>query len=145
MAFYNEWSKLFGAATGNGSLKSFKEATGGVANMDTTIGSLKQNQAPVAIGANLSVEVGVPGSGILGATDPDGDVMTYSIVTQGSKGVAVVTNSATGAFTYTPNPGTSGIDSFTFKASDGRQDSAETTISVKISGGKTIYLPVVMR
>lgn len=37
MAFYNGWSKNLGAETGNGSLKSFKEATGGIATLDTTI------------------------------------------------------------------------------------------------------------
>jgi hypothetical protein len=37
IAFYNAWSKNLGAEIGTDRLKSFKEATGGVANLDTTI------------------------------------------------------------------------------------------------------------
>jgi len=37
MAFYNAWSKNIGAETGFSGLKSFKEATGGIATLDTTV------------------------------------------------------------------------------------------------------------
>jgi hypothetical protein len=37
LAFYNEWSKNLASASGTGSLKSFSQATGGVATMTTTI------------------------------------------------------------------------------------------------------------
>lgn len=47
MAFYNGWAKNIGAETGMNGLKSFKEATGGVATLDTTI--ISQNGAEVNI------------------------------------------------------------------------------------------------
>lgn len=47
MAFYNGWAKNIGAETGTGGLKSFKEATGGVATLDTTI--ISQNGSEINI------------------------------------------------------------------------------------------------
>ena len=51
----------------------------------------------------------------------------------GSKGVATVTDAATGAFTYLPNAGATGADSFTFQASDGSLTSNAATIAVTIA------------
>ena len=56
---------------------------------------------PVGIAAHKNVAY----SGFLGAADADGDGLTYSILSNGSKGTAAVTNASTGAFTYTPNAG----------------------------------------
>ena len=54
----------------------------------------------------------------------------------GSKGTAAVTNTATGAGTYTPTatlfPLTATSDSYTFKCNDGHQDSNTSTVSVTI-------------
>ena len=58
--------------------------------------------------------------------------LTYSIVTNGTKGVATVNPLNTQMFTYTPNPNQSAIDTFTFKANDGLLDSAPGTITVTI-------------
>ena len=50
--------------------------------------------------------------------DSDGDVVTFLQVTNATDGNAVL-NPSTGVFTYTPNPGFVGQDSFTYKLSDG--------------------------
>jgi VCBS repeat-containing protein len=73
-------------------------------------------------------------SGTLVATDVDNATLTYSVVNNGTKGTAIVTN-ATGAYTYTANAGASGTDTFTFKANDGSSDSNDAVITVTISGG----------
>ncbi len=91
------------------------------------------NHPPVASDGTASVTAGAPTSGTLSATDPDGDSLTYSIVTDGTKGTAVITNAATGAYTYTANVGSSGTDTFTFKANDGFVDSNVATITVTIT------------
>ena len=83
-------------------------------------------------------------SGTLSASDEDGDPLTFSVVTNGSKGVAQITDAATGAFTYTPSAGASGADSFIFKANDGQADSNVAIVTVTISGGR-VYLPLVRR
>jgi hypothetical protein len=84
---------------------------------------------------------------MLGASDGDGDALTFSIVANGSKGTAVIANAATGAFTYTPAPGATGSDSFTFKASDWLGDSNVATVQVTISAdsGHRVYMPMIMR
>jgi len=76
------------------------------------------NHAPVAKAGALTTKQGAAASGTLAATDPDGDTLTYSIVSQGSKGTVTITNANTGAYTYTPKSSVQGTDFFTFKAKD---------------------------
>ena len=90
------------------------------------------NDAPVANDGSLTTNAGTAGRGTLSATDLEGDGLSYSIEAQGSKGEAVVTDSATGAYTYTPYDGEFGSDSFTFKVNDGSADSNTATVTVNI-------------
>jgi len=70
-------------------------------------------------------------------TDSQGHALTYSIVSQGSKGSTTVVGS-TGVATYTPtNSGSVGGDSFTFKVNDGTEDSNTATALVNIASGTT--------
>ncbi len=100
-----------------------------------TSGAPPANTAPVAQAGALSTPINTAGNGTLVATDADSDPLTYSIVTNGTKGTAVVTNAATGAYTYTPSAGQTGADSFTFKANDTHVDSNTATVSVTITSG----------
>ena len=72
-------------------------------------------------------------AGSLYATDEDGDALQYIIVANGTLGAATITNTSTGAFTYTPKPGKIGTDTFTYKANDGTADSNISTVTVIIS------------
>jgi hypothetical protein len=65
------------------------------------------------------------------ATDVDGDVLTYSIVTQPTKGTLVL-NATTGMFTYKPGTGRTGSDYFQFRVSDGKTTSSAARIDVQI-------------
>jgi len=104
------------------------------AEIKVTITSV--NDVPVAENGTLGVTQEVPEDGTLTGSDPDGDdvTLTYSIVTNGKLGTVEITDENTGAFTYTPNAGESGQDSFTFKVNDGTVDSEEEdgTVSVTI-------------
>lgn len=71
-------------------------------------------------------------SGTLTASDVDLDTLSYSIASQGTKGVATITNAATGEFTYTPNAGVGGTDTFTIMANDGQLDSLPVAVTVNI-------------
>jgi len=64
--------------------------------------------------------------------EPEGQGVTYSIVSNGSQGVATITNASTGAFTYVPNSGASGVDTFTYKVNDGTSDSNVQTATVEL-------------
>ena len=101
------------------------------ATVSVTINAV--NDAPVATSSSLTTDEDTPTSGTLSASDPDGDALTYSVVTNGTLGTAVITNAATGAFTYTPNLGATGSDSFTFLASDGQFNTTVGTVSVTIN------------
>jgi trimeric autotransporter adhesin len=132
-------------ATGTDSF-SFKASDGAlesnVATVTITIGAL--NSAPVAGSALITTAFNLQYSGTLGASDPEGSPLVFSIVTNGSKGVARIVDAATGAFTYTPNAGATGTDSFSFKASDGALESNVATVTVTI-GNPKVYLPMIVR
>ena len=100
-----------------------------------TIGgaSLPQvNHAPVATGSSATTNEDTQIAGTLAATDVDQDGLTFSVVTPAGNGNVVITNPATGAFTYTPYLNLNGTDTFTFKANDGTVDSNVATVTVTI-------------
>ena len=89
--------------------------------------TVNANQPPVAVNGTLTMRENQTGNGTLSASDPDSlDTLTYYITDSngnvishgGGNGMAVITNAATGNFTYTPNSGFIGGDTFFFKAKD---------------------------
>lgn len=80
-------------------------------------------------------------SGVLANdTDPDGDSLTASIVSQPSDGSLTFSND--GSFVYTPDTDFFGSDSFTYQASDGLATSNLATVTVNvISDGNTSNQP----
>ncbi|MBL8821153.1 MAG: tandem-95 repeat protein [Planctomycetia bacterium] len=80
--------------------------------------NLRLNTPPVVQSANVFTEIGVPlsGNALSGATDFDNDVFTANLVSSTTNGVLNL--SPNGSYTYTPNPGFFGIDSFTFRGND---------------------------
>ncbi len=118
---------------------SFK-ANDGTANSNTATISITvkaaANQPPVASDGTLATNQDTAATGTLKASDPDGDALTFSIVSQPSNGSVTLDDASTGAYTYTPNDGYSGSDSFTFKASDGKADSNIAKVSVTVKASK---------
>ena len=90
------------------------------------------NDAPVAMDGILAAVEDTVAQGALSAIDVDGPSLTFSIVANGSKGTAAI-DPVTGAFTYTPNPNTSGSDTVTFKTNDGSVESNTATVTVTIA------------
>jgi Big-like domain-containing protein len=117
-------------------------------NIATITVSIQQtpppNRAPSANNLTITATAGVVFNGQLQGSDPDGDTLTYVIVSQPSKGS--LTLGASGTFIYTPNAAATGSDSFTYKVNDGNLDSNIATAGVTIQptgGGNRIYLPLV--
>jgi subtilase family serine protease len=107
------------------------------------LGGGSSNNPPVASNGSVTTNENTAVNGTLSASDQDGDSLTFSIVSQPSHGSVTITNSATGAFTYTPNNNYTGSDSFTFKANDGQADSNTATESVTVnSTGGGNHAPV---
>ena len=91
------------------------------------------NRPPVAFDGIAPVLAGAAVSGTLAASDPDNDPLTFAIVTSGTKGTAVVTDTSSGAYTYTANVGGDGTDTFTFRANDGQDNSNDATVTLTIT------------
>jgi VCBS repeat-containing protein len=90
------------------------------------------NDTPVANAQSITPTEDTVYTGTLTGSDIENSALTYTIVTQPTKGTVTITNASTGAFTYTPNLNVTGLDSFTFKVNDGTVDSVPATISVNI-------------
>lgn len=106
-------------------------ADSNVATIEVRITSLAANIPPVAQGLSLSVAPGAQFFGKLFANDQNTlDVLQYSVVANPTQGAVTISNAETGAFSYTANPGATGVDSFTFKANDGRADSNIATVTI---------------
>ena len=89
-----------------------------------TIAVTPVNDAPVALGQDLSTPEDTPLEIPLVGTDVDLDLLTYQIVTPPAKGCLNLI--ATNRFLYTPTPNGNGLDYFTFSVSDGRLCSTNT-------------------
>jgi len=105
---------------------------GGGGKVDTKLLTLAADPGkPVATSqSGLTVQqpnaLGIP----LLASDPNTGALTYTIVTQPTKGTLSLAGSTA---TFTPTAGTSGPDSFTFKVSDGKYSSGIAKVSVTIN------------
>jgi VCBS repeat-containing protein len=91
------------------------------------------NDAPVAVNGTATVAAGATVNGTLVATDADANPLVFSKVANPTKGTATV--NANGTFSYVANAGTTGTDTFTFKANDGTVDSNVATVTVTITAG----------
>src|SRR5690606_41230992 len=73
----------------------------------------------------------VPAPGVLANdTDPNGDPLTAQLVDGPANGTLVL--NPDGSFTYTPDTGFSGTDSFTYQASDGSALSNVATVTIDV-------------
>lgn len=100
---------------------------------DVTISIIAGDDAPVAQAGILTTDEDMPSDGTLNASDPDGDALTYSIDSPASMGSAVITDVATGTYTYTPDTDQNGTDSFTFSVTDGSNFSNIETVAITIN------------
>jgi len=88
------------------------------------------NEAPIALNQSQELAEDTSINLTLTGSDPDGDALSYTIVTQPSNG----TLSGTAPnVSYQPNANFNGADSFTFKANDGGADSGIATVSLTIN------------
>ena len=81
----------------------------------------KVNYAPKTEGASASAmktQKGISLYGTLVAKDPEGDKISYIIVSYPKHGTISIADSSTGNYCYTPNEKYTGKDSFTFVARD---------------------------
>ncbi|MBF2026024.1 MAG: tandem-95 repeat protein [Oscillatoriales cyanobacterium C42_A2020_001] len=114
------------------------DSLGGTSNPATvTFSVAAANRAPLVTNDTEVTSPGVPltitAPGVLrNDTDPDGNPLTASLLTNGTQGTATL--SPNGSFVYTPNAGFVGNDSFTYVANDGTINSAPGTVTIRVNG-----------
>lgn len=93
---------------------------------------LKLNYPPLA--SNLVASVNGDSSAALSLSGSDINRNSLSFITnsQPAHGLLTAFDPTTGAFTYTPAHGYTGSDGFTFKANDGKINSASATVALNI-------------
>ncbi len=115
---------------------SISDGRGGSATGTVSLPVAAVNDVPAAqadawsIARDGVLNIAAPGV-LANDSDADGNPLTVAQIaspTNGSLSLA-----ADGSFTYAPNAGYSGSDSFTYRASDGTAQSAETTVSLSVT------------
>jgi VCBS repeat-containing protein len=133
-----------GAITGTLASSASQGGTGGVytitvtatdadgAALVRTFDLTVTNPAPVA-GDDLfsgDEDQSLSGSVTGNDADPDGDAVTYALVSGPTNGV--FTFDAAGGFTFTPDPEWSGVQTFTYRLTDSQGASALATVTLRI-------------
>ena len=97
------------------------------------------NDPPVADNQSVTTNEDAALSITLTGSDPDGDTLTYTVVTNPSYGSL---SGTAPDVTYTPNTGFSGSDSFTFKVNDGIVSSNTATVNITVNpAGIPVSIP----
>ena len=90
------------------------------------------NSGPNAVDDSATTMQGVPVTltTLANDSDPEGDTLTITSVGTPSNGTAVISG---GEIIYTPNPGFTGVDTFTYTISDGNGGTATATETVTVT------------
>lgn len=96
------------------------------------------NRAPVANNQAVATDPGQDLNGTLTATDSDGDALTFAIASMPTSGMVALSGTGNSDFTYTPNAGFTGADSFTFTAADAEATSAAATVTITVNTKPTV-------
>ncbi len=113
----------------------------GISNSNSanvTILILDINYLPIVFNQSLSTSQNSPLAILLTGMDPDGDVLSFFTITPPEHGIL---SGTAPNLVYTPDPGYSGSDSFTFAATDQKGNSNEGVISIQVnpSGPLTVF------
>jgi hypothetical protein len=97
---------------------AFRVSDGELTSVPATVSLAiaSENDAPIANNLTINLNEDNAAAITLTGSDSEGSPLNYTLVSQPEKGR--LTGTAPG-LTYTPNPNINGIDSFTFKVSDG--------------------------
>ncbi len=113
----------------------------GAAGEDVTVGLYllaSANEAPVAENLSLCTYKNVEIQGTFAGVDPEGDLLTFQLISKPARGAVTQEADGSAQFTYTPYENKTGKDAFTYVAVDAvGNTSAPATVSIKIEKQKT--------
>jgi hypothetical protein len=113
------------------------DATSKEATTEEKIKVTLDNNVPIANDQTVTTQKGKSAAITLTGSDPDGDTLTYFVVSQPAHGNLSGTPPA---LTYTPDASYTGKDSFTFKVNDGQVDSNVATVSITVTSAPEEYM-----
>jgi 6-phosphogluconolactonase (cycloisomerase 2 family) len=105
-------------------------ATGDV---DRSVVRLDRELAPTCEATSATTTAPTAVTVALSCSDPNADPLTYAIVTPPAGGNLSSFNPTTGEVTYTPSPGSSGDDTFTYRATSDGKDAAPALATVAVA------------
>ena len=98
----------------------------------------EENSAPVAQAIELQTYKNVEVCGTFSGVDPDGDTLTYKLLSKPARGAVTQAEEGSAAFVYTPYENKTGRDAFTYVAVDPvGNTSAPATVSIRIEKQKS--------
>jgi uncharacterized protein (TIGR03437 family) len=106
-----------------------EDSLGALARSSVSLFVKDVNRAPVATNQAVTLDEDTTASIRLEGADPDGDRVTFTVVSQPLSGA--LTGNAPN-LTYRPNLNFNGVDRFTFKVSDGVLDSNVATVTITV-------------
>ena len=91
----------------------------------------KTDQAPIAENSAMETYRNLPNEAMLKVSDPEGKPMTYTVTRTPKRGDVVIRED--GSFIYTPKKNKTGVDSFTYTATDPAGNvSREATVTITV-------------
>jgi len=108
-----------------------KDVSGATSTAILTLNIVPVNDVPVAGSPAIVTNEDTPKTGIIMASDVDGDLIAYQVSTPPTHGSVVV--NPDGTYTYTPAPNFNGTDSFIVTVSDGKGGATTVTINVTVT------------
>jgi outer membrane protein OmpA-like peptidoglycan-associated protein len=110
------------------------DADGLIDTATVTVTVTGGNEPPIAVDDAAQTEVGTPT--FIGVrdndSDPDGDALLVTAVTQPANGSVSIVSAGSGVV-YVPNAGFSGTDTFTYTIDDGNGGTATATVTVQVA------------
>lgn len=100
------------------------------------------NLSPVTTDCSFDTAKNISHKGYFAAKDPEGDKMTYSIVSSGRHGTLKLLDKASGLFIYTPKSDFTGRDIISFRAEDSygnRSSVQKVTLHVTEPASDTVF------
>lgn len=102
--------------------------TSNVATVSITVTPI--NDAPVANSQSVTTDKNVQKLIVLTGSDIEGSALSFELVASPAHGALVLTDANA---TYTPTPGYTGADSFTFRVNDGELNSSAAFVSIVVN------------
>ncbi|RYE69742.1 MAG: tandem-95 repeat protein, partial [Rhizobiaceae bacterium] len=110
---------------------TISDGKGGTVTVTIPVTITGFNDVPVATSPAITTAEDTPKTGVITASDADGDFLIYALTTVPTNGTVIV--NADGTYNYTPRPNFNGADSFTVTVSDGKGGLVTVTINVMVT------------